>query len=135
MTRVIALVFAVAVLGGGASTSAQSGLADEIDINEGLVVIAAADKIRRECSGIKGRLFRAIKEANRLKETARARGYSDDEIDAFLNNKEEKARVREARNLYFESKGASTLDAQSLCVLGSDEIARNSQIGHLLKEK
>ncbi len=126
------VISAVIVMSAG---TAQAGLEDEKDINQGLLVIAAADKIRRACDSIGGRLFRAQSYANSLKDLAADRGYSDDEIDAYVNDKQEKAKMRERRNAYFESKGASNLDAQSLCVLGQDEIARGTQIGQLLKAK
>ena len=115
--------------------SAQAGLEEEQDINQGLLVIAAADKIRRACDSISGRLFKARSYANALKDAASDRGYSDDEIDAYINNKAEKAKMRERRNAYFKSKGASNLDAQSLCVLGQQEIAGGTQIGQLLRTK
>jgi len=115
--------------------SAQAGLESEKDINDGLLVIAAADKIRRACDSIGGRLFTARSYANQIKDMASERGYSDAEIEAYINNKQEKAKMRERRNAYFQSKGASNLDAQSLCVLGRDEIARGTQIGRLLKAK
>ena len=73
------------------SASADTGLSQEADINKGLVIIAAADKIRRSCDTIGGRLFRAQRYANSLKEVARSRGYSDQQIDAFLDSKAERA--------------------------------------------
>ena len=112
-----------------------AGLAEEADINEGLVAIAAADKIRRECNSIGGRMFKAQRFANDLKDVARARGYSDSEIDSYLDSKAERARVRELRNVYFESQGASNLDPASLCTLGYAEMARQSRIGNLLRAK
>ncbi|MEL7205070.1 MAG: DUF5333 domain-containing protein [Pseudomonadota bacterium] len=115
--------------------SADTGLSQEADINKGLVIIAAADKIRRSCDTIGGRLFRAQRYANSLKAVARSRGYSDQQIDAFLDSKAERAKVREKRNVYFQNQGASNLDHASLCVLGYAEIARNSQIGYLLKAR
>ena len=115
--------------------SADTGLSQEADINEGLVIMAAADKIRRSCDTIGGQLGRAKRNANTIKDVARSRGYSDQEIDAFLNDKAERARVREQRNVYFQNQGASNLDHASLCVLGHAEIARKSQIGHLLKAR
>ena len=115
--------------------SADTGLSQEADINKGLVIIAAADKIRRSCDTIGGRLFRAQRYANSLKEVARSRGYSDQQIAAFLDSTAERAKVREKRNVYFQNQGASNLDHASLCVLGYAEIARNSQIGYLLKAR
>jgi hypothetical protein len=117
------------------ASTAQAELKNENDINNGLLVIAAADKIRRACDDISGRLFKARSFANGLTDLAAERGYSDDEVDAYINDKAEKAKMRERRNAYFESKGASNLDAQSLCVLGQAEIEQGTQIGRLLKAK
>lgn len=112
-----------------------AGMADEADINQGLVYIAAADKIRRECSSINGRMLKAQRYANALRGIARDRGYSDAEIDAYLDSRDERAKVRAQRNVYFESQGASNLDPASLCALGHAEIARKSQIGYMLRAK
>ena len=114
---------------------AASGMANEKDINDGLLIAAIAEKIQRECRTIGGRLFRGRAYLNTLKDTANARGYSDAEIEAYINDDLEKAKMRERRNAYFRSKGASNLDPASLCELGHDEIVRNSQIGTLLRAK
>ena len=114
---------------------AQAGLSQENDINDGLLVLAVADKIRRECDVIGGRLFTARSYAKQLRELATDRGYSDAQVDAYINDKMEKAKMRERRNAYFASKGASNLDPDSLCVLGRDEIARGTQVGKLLKAR
>ena len=135
MIRKTMFVFCLSMAVASEGASAGSGLSNEADINEGLVILAAADKIRRSCDTINGRLFKAQRYANTLKDVARARGYSEQEIDAYLGSKAERAKVREKRNVFFQSQGASNLDASSLCVLGHAEIARRSQIGYLLKAK
>ena len=137
MRMISTLVLSVALTTNAALAQANTlpGLQQEEDINTGLFVVAVADKIRRECGNISGRLFTARSYANALKDMASERGYSDDEIDAYINDKQNKAAMRERRNEYFFSKGASNLDANSLCVLGHEEIHKNSQIGLLLKAK
>lgn len=133
MRLISSLVLSVSlVLGAG---TAQAGLSDEKDINDGLLVLAVADKIRRACDEIGGRLFTAQSYSNKLRQIAASRGYSEAEIDAYVNDKVEKAKMRERRNAYFASKGASNLDPDSLCVLGRDEIARGTQVGQLLKAR
>lgn len=114
---------------------AQAGLKQENDINQGLLVIAVADKIRRACDGIGAKIFTAQRYVTALKNLASERGYSDDEINDYINNKSNKAEMRERRNNYFQARGASNLDAESLCVLGKTEIANGSQIGNLLRVK
>lgn len=135
MRLIPAFILSVAIAATGANASADSGLASERDINDGLLVIAAADKIRRECNSIGGRLITARSYATQLKRLAEDRGYSENEIDAYINDDVKKAEMRERRNAYFASKGASNLDPESLCVLGRDEIAKGSRIGQLLRAK
>ena len=121
-------------LGSGAS-AARADLADERDINAGLLTVAIAEKIQRECASISPRFWEARSYAKQLKGMARERGYSDAEVDAYINDKAEKAKMRERRNAYFKSKGASNLDAASLCRLGREEIKNRSRIGSFLKAK
>ena len=135
MKHLTALTLSLAILAGAAGASAGSGLQSEQDINEGLLALAVADKIRRSCGGIGGRLFKARGFANDLKSVAELRGYSRSEIDAYLNDDHEKAKMRERRNAYFQDQGASNLDSGSLCALGHHEIAKKSLIGELLKAK
>ncbi|MEQ9673575.1 MAG: DUF5333 domain-containing protein [Roseovarius indicus] len=135
MKRMTALVLSLALSAGTAGASAGAGLENERDINEGLLALAVADKIRRECSSIGGKFFKAQSYANGLKSLASARGYSEAEIDAYINDDVEKEKMRQRRNDYFEARGASNLDAESLCVLGRAEIAQKSRIGQLLRAK
>jgi len=118
-----------------AQASAEIGLSKEKDINAGLLVIAVADKIRRECSDISARLFDARSYLVSLKQKAAEKGYSDAEIDAYINNDAEKAKMRERRNAYFQAHGASNREPASLCALGRAEIQKQSQIGLLLRTK
>lgn len=127
-----AVVFATAL---NAQASVNSGLPAEKDINNGLLVVAVADKIRRECKSISARFFTARAYLTDLKDMAEKRGYSEAEIDAYIENDQEKAKMRAKRNAYFKARGASNLDPASLCTLGQDEIRKQSQIGLLLKTK
>ena len=134
MARLILITILAGGLGGAAG-AARAGLADEQDINAGLLAISVADKIRRECSQVSGRFLTGRNYATQLKRLASQRGYSDEEIEAYVNDSVEKAKMRERRNAYFTSKGASNLDAASLCRLGRDEIKNRSLIGSFLKVK
>lgn len=133
--RMTAMILSAALVTGATGVSAQAGLQNEKDINTGLLAAAAAEKIQRECDTISPRWFRARAYMNELKSMATARGYSEAEIEAYVSNDAEKAKMRERRNRYFAAHGASNKNPQSLCVLGHQEIARNSQIGVLLRAR
>ncbi len=135
MRMIFTLIVTVLLATEPVRANAQAGLSNERDINAGLLVVAVADKIRRGCDSISARIFVARSYATSLKELASSRGYTDAEIEEYVNNSENKAAMRLRRNAYFESKGASNLDHESLCVLGRAEIAKQSQVGVLLKAK
>ncbi|WP_113912606.1 DUF5333 domain-containing protein [Roseovarius dicentrarchi] len=120
---------------GTMASAARADLAAEKDINAGLLAVAAADKIRRECGDLSGRFWAARSYVNQLKGLAAERGYTAAQIDAYVNDSAEQAKMRATRNAYFKSKGASNLDAASLCRLGQEEIKNRSRIGSFLKAK
>ncbi len=137
MTLVKSLVLSAALTAAAATAGAKAnpGLAGEEDINAGLLVVAVADKIRRACPDISARFLTARSYITTLKSMASERGYSDGEIEAYINDDLEKEKMRMRRNAFFESRGASNLDPASLCALGKAEIQKQSQIGTLLRTK
>ena len=80
-------------------------------------------------------MLRALMTLNRLENRARDLGYTKGEIDAYVNSKDEKARMRVLGERYVRQQGADPDDTASLCELGRQEIARGSAIGVLLREK
>ena len=135
LMKVLTLSVAVAATAASAGAKVKPGLPGEEDINAGLLVVAVADKIRRECSDISARFLTARSYVSSLKEMASERGYTDSEIEAYINDDLENEKMRMRRNAFFESRGASNLDPASLCALGQAEIQKQSQIGLLLRTK
>ena len=133
MISLASVTFALAVASAG--VSAQSGLHNEKDINDKLLVASLADKVNRGCDSIKARYWAAHRFVNDLKAEAESRGYSRAEINSYIENKANRAAMRKRRDAYFESKGASSTDPQSLCVFGHAEIQKQSQVGVLLRAK
>ena len=62
-------------------------------------------------------------------------GFTDEEIDAYGDSDEEKARMRAKGEAYFRAHGVVASDPQSYCALGRKEIQKGSRIGSLLREK
>lgn len=128
-----ALLAALTLWAAAGRAAPEGGIAEDRVINQGLFVIAVADEIRDECDTIDARMWRALVFINKLRSKARERGYSRAEIDAYLDDEQAQDLMRARRNAYFARHGAGDRTPESLCALGRAEIARNSQIGYLLK--
>jgi len=127
-------VLAFAVMG-AMPAQAFAGLADEADINAGLLAVGIADEIRKKCDSISGRMIKGQFYLLEMANLAKSRGYSSAEIKAYVKSDTEKAKVRAKGEAYLKSKGVDPSDPKSYCKVGYAEIASKSQIGAFLKAK
>ncbi|MBR9763713.1 MAG: DUF5333 domain-containing protein [Rhodobacteraceae bacterium] len=118
-----------------ANTDSRPPLREVSEIDGPLFSVALAIEISDRCDRIDPRNVKGFFLLNQLNGRARDLGYSKDEIDAYVNSPEEKARMRARGEAYVKSQGLDPENPADLCSLGKSEIARNSQIGALLKEK
>lgn len=134
--RHMALVLACAAMPAAASQAAvNDALRGNPEIYNGLFAIAVADQVRKNCDSISPRMIRAFTFARSLQARAREMGFSDAEIDAFLDSDAEKARMRASVTRYFAQNGVVESDPETYCALGRTEIARASQAGVLLRAR
>lgn len=117
------------------SAVALEPLSTHREINGKLAAARVADLIRRECDSIDGRLVYAWGQARALKRFAQDQGYSDAQIDAFLDSESDKARIYAEADRYIAQKGAKRGDNASFCALGRAEIGAKSFIGSFLRAK
>lgn len=110
-------------------------LAQEKYINDRLIAARIADRIRRECPNIDARMVYAWSQARALKKYARDKGYSESEIEAFLDSRPDKDRIYAVAEDYMARNGVTKGDAESFCRLGRDEIAKKTVTGSLLNAK
>lgn len=131
--------FAAAALIGLAAASAPAFALDPISQNPAIVKPLLqgfiADRIDDECPRIEARKFKAKMAALDLANDAMKMGYSRKEIEAFVKDKEAKARGKAEALAYLISKGAVVGDADSFCRVGEAEIAAGSLAGQLLRKK
>ncbi|WP_297774793.1 DUF5333 domain-containing protein [uncultured Roseovarius sp.] len=132
--RVMVGAIVVLTLGSGA-VQAKPGLSAEDDINGGLLAVGIADEIRKKCDSIDGRVFKALFYMNGLRKLARERGYSNAEINAYVDDKEEKRKMRRKGEAYMAAKGVDPEKPETFCDLGRAEIAAGTQIGKFLIEE
>ena len=131
----MAAVIGVATAAPASSAAERPHLRDVDEINDGLFAVAIAREIKDYCPDISARYFRAFNVLANLKRKALKLGYSEDEVKAYVENDEEKARMRARGEAYLAANGVSYDDPQSFCALGREEIKKSSQIGVLLRAK
>lgn len=106
-------------------------LADVPEIREGLIATAIAYAIGEECGSIDARLLAGLAYLEQLRGRARELGFSDDEIEAFLEaergDMEAEARAR------MRAAGVVEGQAETFCAMGRAEIASGSVTGRLLR--
>jgi Family of unknown function (DUF5333) len=125
----LATVFVVAAL----PALALEPINTEQHINSTLLQGFIADKIDDNCDSISARTLRALSELNTLKNYALEKGYTRDEVKAFVTDKTEKARGKAEAAEWLKTQGAVDGDQASFCKIGEAEIAKDSLIGQLLR--
>ncbi|WCR14869.1 DUF5333 domain-containing protein [Paracoccus seriniphilus] len=130
----IATLFA-STLAAANPAAALEPLSQERYINDRLIAARIADRIRRECPSISGRLVYAFMQARELKKYALQKGYSEAQIDGFLDSKQDKKRIYATAEDYMARNGVKAGDPESFCRLGREEIARKTVTGSLLNAK
>lgn len=128
-TALLALVGAATL---AMPAAALEPLSSEKYINDRLIAARIADRIRRECPSIDGRLVYAYSQARALQRYALDKGYSRAQVDAFLDSRTEKDRIYAVAEQYMAQNGVTKGDAESFCRLGRAEIGKRTVTGSLL---
>ncbi len=131
------IVLSLLVLAIGLATplAAKVPLREEAHINGALLSAAVGDEIRKNCPTISARFFTFFNERSKLKQYALDRGYSEREIETFIESKAEQKRMEGLRDAYLAENGVTEGDAESYCRLGRAEIAKGSLTGRLLRSQ
>ncbi len=110
-------------------------IGSEAHIREVLTQGFIADKIADTCPTLGPRKLRGLNELIKLRDYALKKGYKADEIRAFVENKDEKARGRARAADWLAKAGAVDSDPESFCRIGRDEISRKTLVGALLRDE
>ncbi|MDQ1899228.1 DUF5333 domain-containing protein [Paracoccus sp. WLY502] len=107
-------------------------LSQERHVNDSLVQARVADLLRRGCPDLDARIIKAFSEARKLKRYALEQGYSEAQIDAFLDSREERRRIYAQADRYMVANGVVNGQPETFCRLGRQEIERKTIAGSLL---
>ncbi len=126
--------FALAiVLAGASGARALPPLSENDHVVGSLLAAAIGDRVRRECPSISPRILRVLSAAQALKAYARRQGYSEAQIEAFIDSDADKKRIEAHAERWLREAGAVKGDPQSYCAVGLKEIERESLTGSLLR--
>lgn len=125
---------ALAALLPGAAAAQATPLGEVPEIAEGLIATAIAYEIGRVCGPVDARRLQGIAFLLSLQARARSLGYSQEEIDAFVDDDAEKDRLEGVARGRLAALGAVEGDEGSHCAVGRAEIAKGSQVGRLLSD-
>ncbi|PAU98103.1 hypothetical protein CK240_05460 [Paracoccus salipaludis] len=122
-------------LGTLAPAAALEPLSQERYINDRLIAARIADRIRRECPTLDARMLYAYSQARALERYALDKGYTRQQVNAFLDDKAERKRIYAVADDYMARNGVKKGDPESYCRLGRQEIANRTVTGSLLVAK
>lgn len=108
-------------------------LPKEAHINDSLRAGRIGDVIRKTCPTISARMFVVVGRIQDLKAYALKKGYARSEVEAFLKDPAQKARLRAEADAYLAAAGAVPGKPETFCAVGEAEIAKNSLVGQLLR--
>lgn len=112
--------------------AAKVPLRDNAHINAQLLAAQIGDILRKTCPDAGARMFVVYGKLRALERYAREQGYTEEEVRAFLKNKDEKARIKGLANEYLAEAGAVPGDPESYCMVARDEVARGTLTGQLI---
>ena len=127
------LMVVLATVGLAGNLSAQSSLKDEPAVRDGIIHVGMAYEISQQCDTIRARTLRGISYLQSLRSTARDLGYSDAEIDAFVDDRAEKRRLEDMARSQLADLGAVDGQPATYCAVGNAQIAAQTRIGWLLR--
>lgn len=126
-----ALCAALALLAGGPAAAA---LPDERAVTERLLVIGIADQLRKECGGVEARMLRAYAHLRETAGIALSLGYDRATIEAYVEDRAHKERLRAVARDRLAARGAAPGDEAAHCRLARAEISAGSAVGRLLRD-
>jgi hypothetical protein len=132
-TMIVFSVVLLAVVGLAGAASAQKPLREEASVRDGIIFVGMALEIAENCDSLDARILRGAGYLQSLRNRARDLGYSDDEIDAYVNDRAEKARLEGLARAQLSALGATVGQPESYCAVGRAQMAAQTRVGWLLR--
>lgn len=131
MKTMIPFVLCSAFVVSGAQ--AQSSPSDVAGVSEGLIAAGMAIELGDYCDDVSVRMIRGLNFLQGLKRDLRDAGFSEDEIDAYIDDDQEKDRLEAIARNRLSDLGVVTTDPATYCTAAQGQIAQGTQVGQLLR--
>ena len=115
-----------------AAAGARVPLREEPHVNDQLLAAQIGDILRKTCPDASARYLVVYGKIQALRAYAGDRGYTADEIEAFLDDRAERQRIKAEAEAYLGAAGAVTGDPESYCRVARDEVRRGTVTGEML---
>ena len=112
---------------------AQTPLKDVAHIRDGIISVGMAYELSEKCGDLSARTIRGINFLYSLKSHAEGLGYTDAQIDAYINDEAEKDRLEAIARQQLADLGVVEGDEATYCAVGRDQIAQGTDVGSLLR--
>ena len=132
-TRIFAVMILLAGVFGAGAASAQPLLKDVAYVRDGIIDVGMAYELSEECSDLRARLFRGIGFLQSLQSHASDLGYTDEEIDDYVNDRDEKRRLEAIARAKLADLGVIEGEEATYCAVGRAQIAAETRVGWLLR--
>jgi len=129
----LALALITGTVGLAGNLSAQSALKDVTRVTEGLIAVGMAVELSDECGSLKPRTLRGINFLRSLENHAKDLGFSQSQIDDYVDSRDEKKRLEAIARGRLADLGVVEGQENTYCSVGRAQMAQGTQVGRLLR--
>lgn len=115
------------------ATTAAANPANVERVTEGLIAAGMAIELDDQCGDVRVRMLRGLNFLQGLKSHLSDLGYSNAEIDAFIDNDAEKDRLEGIARQRLSALGVVEGNGASYCTVARGQIDQGTQVGRLLR--
>ncbi|MBU2993810.1 DUF5333 domain-containing protein [Octadecabacter sp. 1_MG-2023] len=128
MTWAMAATIAMTLSG---TASANPGNVERV--TEGLIAAGMAIELDDHCGSVSVRMIRGLNFLQGLKRHLSDLGYSNSEIDQYIDNDAEKDRLEAIARQRLADLGVRRSDPSTYCTVARSQMAAGTQVGQLLR--
>ena len=129
MKRVLGLTLAMLA----SPVLAKPHLSQVARVNDGLIIAGMAIELAEHCGSRNLRLLRGVAYLADLKAKARNMGYTNDEIEAYVEDDTVKSGLEEEARARLQALGVVPGNGESYCAVASAQISAGNTLGSLLR--